>query len=76
MAAFKLIAPTAGVISTIFVDSGSLVAKDDVILHLELNKMFFEVRAPVDGRVTILFPLGTFVNTGDKIIRLETPPFA
>jgi len=61
-----------GVIAAWFKKEGSSVKKGDLLCHIMVVKVTYEVRAPVNGRVVkIIAPKGTKVKPGDPLIDIE-----
>jgi pyruvate dehydrogenase E2 component (dihydrolipoamide acetyltransferase) len=61
-----------GVVAAWFKKEGSIVKKDDLLCHIMVVKVTYEVRAPVSGRVVkIVAPKGSKVKPGDPLIDIE-----
>lgn len=56
-----------GGVSTIFCESGSIVEEDEVILDIEMMKMFNQVASPIRGKVSIFVAPGSQVGQGQLI---------
>lgn len=60
--------PMAGTITTVNVQTGSIVKKGDVLMLLEAMKMENEICAPHDGKITsVSAASGTSVASGDVL---------
>ncbi|MDH4134520.1 MAG: hypothetical protein OEV31_06995, partial [Gammaproteobacteria bacterium] len=52
---------------------GDFVARDEVLIEVETDKVIFEIPAPAEGRLTkIVKPDGSAVTTDDLIATLDT----
>lgn len=60
-----------GVLSTWFVKSGEVVRAGQVIAEVMVDKVSFDVEAPVDGVVTCLVEEEAAVPQGQQIARIE-----
>lgn len=53
-------------------EEGAFVHKDDVILQIECFKMFFDTKAPVDGKIEWLVKLGQLVEENQVVAYVMT----
>lgn len=51
----------------IYTKNGDLVRENQLILQLEVMKLFYDISAGIDGRINLLVSTGEFVAEGHEL---------
>lgn len=62
-----LFSPVSGIVSQILMPSGSIVKVDELILNIEVMKLFYEVTNELNGKLELLVHEGEFVQEGQEL---------
>ncbi len=62
-----LLAPVSGIVAQIVASNGSLVKENELILQIEVCKMYIDCTAGLDGKLELIINLGEFVTESQEL---------
>lgn len=62
-----LISPVSGIVAQILAPSGSIVKENELILQIEVMKMYIDCTAGLNGKIELIINLGEFVTESSEL---------
>jgi len=62
-----LLSPISGIIAQIYAKSGDLVRENELILQIEVMKLFYDITAGISGKINLSVHEGNFVQESQEL---------
>ena len=62
-----LISPVSGIVAKLYAKNDDLVSENELILQIEVMKLFYDVTAGISGKINLTVTEGQFVQESEEL---------